>query len=189
MAMKLLVGLGNPGEKYKNTRHNVGFAAIEHLASKQATTPFVDEPKFFAQMTKFEHRGEQILLQKPTTFMNDSGKAVLAAKQFYKLDNSDIWVISDDFEIAFGRVRIRRGGSSGGQNGLGSIIEMIGEDFWRIRIGIGDESIQTVGAHNFVLSKFSNSQEGALTDILTATTDHILEGIEAGIEHVSHNFL
>ncbi len=145
--MKLLVGLGNIGESYDRTRHNVGFWAIDAFAhSIEVHQPLTwkTEKKFFSQIaeTTWQITGtntvEKIYLIKPTTFMNDSGKAVAAVANFYNIPTSDIWVIHDDVDFPVGVLKIREGGSSAGHNGILSIIESLGSDkFWRFRIGVG----------------------------------------------------
>jgi peptidyl-tRNA hydrolase, PTH1 family len=139
--MKLVVGLGNVGAQYANTRHNVGFMVVDALATKQGVS-FRSEPRFFADVCKITVNGHAVLLVKPTTYMNLSGKAVASLVQFYKLDLADCLIVVDDVAIPLGTLRVRAKGSSGGQNGLKSIAEHLGQksEIARLRLGIGQRS-------------------------------------------------
>ena len=134
---KLIVGLGNPGDKYFETKHNVGFMLIDQLAKKQNVT-FTNDKIFQADLASFFFNGEKIYLVKPTTFMNESGKAVHALLAYYGLDIKDLLVIYDDLDMEVGKIRLRAKGSAGGHNGIKSIIQHIGtQTFNRVKIGIG----------------------------------------------------
>ena len=134
---KLLIGLGNPGDKYFETKHNVGFMLIDQLAKKQNVT-FTNDKIFQADLASFFFNGEKIYLVKPTTFMNESGKAVHALLAYYGLDIKDLLVIYDDLDMEVGKIRLRAKGSAGGHNGIKSIIQHIGtQTFNRVKIGIG----------------------------------------------------
>ena len=148
---KLLVGLGNPGDKYFETKHNVGFMFIDQLAKKQNVT-FTHDKIFQADLASFFFNGEKIYLVKPTTFMNESGKAVHALLTYYGLDIEDLLIIYDDLDMEVGKIRLRAKGSAGGHNGIKSIIQHIGtQTFNRVKIGIGRPKN---GVVNHVLSKF-----------------------------------
>ncbi len=153
--MKLIVGLGNPGPKYAGTRHNVGFDVVDLLAARWGVG--MQSEKFHAWFGSGEFGGSQVALLKPTTYMNRSGQAVLAAGKFYKLELPDLLVIVDDHALPLGRLRMRKDGSAGGHNGLQDIVDRVGSDAWcRLRIGIGG----SVGdPKNFVLSRFAESEE------------------------------
>src|SRR3990172_1844689 len=134
--MKLIVGLGNPEEKYFLNRHNLGFMIVEKIAEKKGIV-FRLEPHYnsvFGEMGDWENR---IKLVEPQSFMNSSGEAVKKCKDYWKVDSEDIWVIHDEVDLEFGKVRIVLGGSSAGHKGVQSIIDAIGENFWRIRVGVG----------------------------------------------------
>ncbi len=149
--MKLIVGLGNPGLKYEKNRHNIGFLVLDYLINEFNATKL--SSKFKGELYK---AGEYLFL-KPTTFMNLSGDAVREVKNFYKIDNNDIIVIHDDIDLKPGALRFKKGGSSGGHNGLKSIDSNIGNDYWRVRIGVGrPENKQEVV--NYVLSDFSEDE-------------------------------
>lgn len=150
---KLIVGLGNPGATYHETRHNVGFMLVDQLARKYGLT-FSSDKIFQADVASTFLNGEKIYFVKPTTFMNESGKAVHALLSYYGLETSDLLVIYDDLDMAVGKIRLRQKGSAGGHNGIKSIIKHIGTDvFDRIKIGIGrPKHGQTVVHH--VLATF-----------------------------------
>ena len=150
---KLLVGLGNPGDKYFETKHNVGFMLIDQLAKKQNVT-FTNDKIFQADLASFFFNGEKIYLVKPTTFMNERGKAVHALLAYYGLDIKDLLVIYDDLDMEVGKIRLRAKGSAGGHNGIKSIIQHIGtQTFNRVKIGIGRPK-NGMSVVNHVLSTF-----------------------------------
>ncbi len=156
----LFVGLGNPGSAYEMTRHNIGFRVIDKLVSDldaRDTTKTSFHGKLFRHGTLF--------FLKPTTFMNLSGKSVLAVKQFFKIDISDITVIHDDIDLPFGAVRFKRGGGNGGHNGLRSIDEAIGREYFRVRIGIGKPEHKSQ-VSDFVLHSFSSDEEGDIERLI-----------------------
>ena len=135
--MKLLVGLGNPGNKYAETRHNVGFRFIDLLAKSEGLR-FAAAPRFHAETASWESSAGRILLIKPQTFMNNSGEAVGALARFYQVDEQDIFVVYDDLDLPAGKLRIKKGGGHGGHNGLRSIhAHLPTADYARIKIGIG----------------------------------------------------
>lgn len=134
--MKLIVGLGNPGNKYDHTRHNVGFDAIDELLKKHDLS--MTDAKFRADYTIWHHHGEKVVLVKPYTYMNLSGEAVFPLMTYYGIDPDDIVVIFDDMDLEPGRIRLRESGSSGGHNGIKSLIDMLGDThFKRVKIGVG----------------------------------------------------
>ncbi len=153
--MKLIVGLGNPGERYKLNRHNIGFLAIDYLIDKFNASKI--SSKFKGELFK---SGEYLFL-KPATFMNLSGESVKLVKDFYKIDNDDIIVIHDDIDLKPGALKFKKGGSSGGHNGLKSIDENIGNDYHRIRIGVGrpEDKKEVI---NYVLSDFNEAELNCL---------------------------
>ena len=159
--MKLVVGLGNKGREYENTRHNMGFMLVDrYLQYKNIIDKFKE--KFNAMYIETTINNEKVIFIKPMTYMNNSGIAVRAFVDFYKLNSEDILVISDDLDLDLGKFRLRRNGSSGGHNGLKSIISHLGTDnFKRLRIGISNDKDDVI---NYVLSKFSKKE---LNDIDT----------------------
>ncbi len=150
----LIVGLGNPGKEYENTRHNAGFWCADKLASHFAVS-FSPVRKYLADIAVFKHNSNTHYLLKPITYMNNSGEAVWAFLQDKNIETSQILVIEDDINLPVGRIRLRANGSSGGHNGLKSIISKIGEDFWRLRIGVGqpqDDNSNSDNEHEKLIS-------------------------------------
>ncbi|MGL5051933.1 MAG: aminoacyl-tRNA hydrolase [Fusobacteriaceae bacterium] len=174
--MKLIVGLGNPGTKYEKTRHNIGFEIIDLLAKELRTPPFKD--KFQGSLSEISLNGEKILFLKPQTYMNLSGDSVSAIIKFYKIEKKDILIIFDDMDLPLGKIRFKTSGSAGGHNGIKSIISHIGQDFSRVKCGIGkaisrDENI------DFVLGRFSKEEQLLVDEmskaIILCTKDFIEE--------------
>lgn len=153
----LIVGLGNPGKKYEATRHNAGFKAMDALAEDFGIS--IKRSRFSALCGDGIIDGQHVLLAKPQTFMNLSGQAVLEATSFYKIPAQRVIVLCDDVTLAPGVLRVRASGSSGGQKGLKSIITFIGEDFARIRIGVGDRPNRDYDMADWVLSRFTAEEE------------------------------
>ena len=155
----LIVGLGNVGKDYDDTRHNVGFKIIDNFAHKQDFPGWTENKSRKCAETSHTLGSARVVLCKPTTFMNNSGEAVQAMQQFYKVPNSTTFVIYDEADIDFGQIRMRNGGGSAGHNGVKSLIQHIGEDFDRIRIGVGPKKPAQMDLADFVLQKFSKKQQ------------------------------
>ena len=163
--MLLLVGLGNPGEKYRRHRHNVGFMAIDAIATANGFGPA--RKKFQGEIREGELAGEKVVALKPLTYMNDSGQAVGAAMRFYKMAPADVVVFHDELDLAAAKIKVKLGGGNAGHNGLRSIDEHIGNDFRRVRIGIGHPGDKTrVTGH--VLGDFAKSDSDWLEPLLAA---------------------
>lgn len=177
--MKLIVGLGNPGKTYEHTRHNAGFEAMDAIAS--ITSANIAQKKFKALIDKVNIGKESVLLMKPQTFMNNSGEAVRAAMDFYRLAPGDLLVIYDDLDLPVGKLRLRQRGSAGGHNGIKSIIAHIGtQEFDRIRIGIDkDARIPTV---DWVLGKIRKEDQEAYQA-------SVREAAQAAVFSLQHSFL
>ena len=159
----IVVGLGNPGAKYEKTRHNAGFMAIDYIAERCGTK--IDRAKFQALVAEAVVGNKRVLLMKPETFMNNSGVAIAAAKSFYKITNDNVIVLHDEISFEPGVIRIRRKGSAGGHNGLKSIIERLpGEDFPRIKIGVGKKPTPEYDLADWVLGKMPAECISALSD-------------------------
>lgn len=152
--MKIILAQGNPGEQYEKTRHNVGFLAIDTFAATRGAS-FQPKPKFFADIAETSEKGEKILLVKPTTFYNETGKCARALADFYKVNTADILVIHDELALPFGTLRTREKGSDAGNNGIKSLNAHLGENYFRIRVGTWNELLEKMGPFDFVLSKFS----------------------------------
>ncbi len=168
--MKLVVGLGNPERKYNWTRHNTGFLVLDFYFKLNGLS-WSDKPRLGA----IWGRKDDVIFIKPQDFYNESGRAVQAYKNYYKMDNSDILVICDDFNLEFGEVRYRSSGSAGGNNGLKSIISELGsDDFARIRVGTGNDDLRKkIGDVDFVLSKYTPDEKASLPEILKKATDRL----------------
>ena len=161
--MKVILALGNPGDKYAYTRHNAGFLVIDQLAAGQSAQ-FSNKPKFSADIAELNMSGEKILLVKPTTYYNEVGIAARAILDFYKLTLDDLLIIHDDTALDFGKIRVRKGGRYAGSNGLKSLHAHIGSDFWHIRIGTDNLLRRQIGDVDFVLSKFNADEQKILRD-------------------------
>lgn len=167
--MQLIVGLGNPGEKYQKNRHNIGFLAVEEIARRNGFPPFRD--KFKGLISDGSIGGERVLILKPQTFMNSSGESVEAVAQFYKLTPADITVVYDEIDLVPGKSRIKRGGGTGGHNGLRSIDPRIGPDYRRIRLGVGHPGHKDA-VMPWVLGDFSKSDLVWLEPLLGTLADN-----------------
>lgn len=168
--MKLIIGLGNPGQEYTSTRHNIGFAIVDKLQREFAFPEFEFNKKFNAEISKGAITATEVLLIKPQTFMNLSGTTVRNILDFYKLTAADIVVIHDDIDIAIGTYKIATDSRSAGHNGVQNIIDQLGtQKFVRLRLGVGavttDELSCRLGAHEFVLGKFSPEEQAQLAMI------------------------
>lgn len=176
--MKLIVFLGNPGSRYRNNRHNVGFLAGEHIRISCGMPQLKKDTN--ALSVKTELAGESIMLLFPQTYMNKSGEAVSIAMQFYKIPVEDVIVVHDELELSFGDVRVKKGGGHKGHNGLRSIITQTGSaDFHRIRIGIGRPAEGMVSVADYVLSDFTADERERLEALFRIVYDRILEVITA----------
>lgn len=159
--MTILVGLGNPGEKYQHTRHNVGWMFLDFLAKKLEMPSFSAQKKVFSEISK----NNEFLLVKPQTFMNDSGKAVKAVSQWYAKGDDKLIVIYDDLDIELGKFKIQFGSGPKVHNGLNSIREHLGnEEFWSVRIGVDSrQGDRTMSGNDYVLQSFSPAQKEVLS--------------------------
>ena len=184
--MKLVVGLGNPGRKYENTRHNVGFEVMRYLASRHAAEG--SKKKFEGELQECIIGGERVLLLMPHTFMNLSGRSVRQALDFYKISPDDLLVVCDDFHLPLGQLRLRALGSDGGQNGLADIIRQLGTNkFARLRFGIGPVPENWEKA-DFVLAKFAKDQQKLLESELIRACDAVDKWAEQGITEAMNDF-
>lgn len=162
----LIVGLGNVGKQYDGTRHNIGFAAVDHFAEANDFPAWIEKKDLKAHFTSNTLGGTRVILIKPTTFMNLSGESVQATTTFYKIDPSQIVVVHDELDIPFGQIRTRVGGSAAGHNGIKSITQHMGEQYGRVRVGIGPKAHPEQDSSDFVLARFSKEQEGHMNDLL-----------------------
>jgi PTH1 family peptidyl-tRNA hydrolase len=178
VGLQLVVGLGNPGSKYAGTRHNVGFMALERLAAREGSA-FRNQPRLHGLLAEVGQGERRLRLLMPQTYMNDSGRAIRAALDWFSLSADQLLVVVDDMDLPLGRLRLRQSGSAGGHNGLRSTISHLGtQDFPRLRIGIGapaenpaDRKVRTVG---HVLGRFSSAEQ--------STLDAVLAEVETGLD-------
>lgn len=186
MPMLLLVGLGNPGARYVGNRHNIGFIAVQEIAKRHGIGPW--RRRFQGVACEGPLGGERTLLLLPGTYMNESGRAVAEAVHFYKLSPADVIVFHDEIDLPPGKVRVKVGGGIAGHNGLRSISEHIGNDYRRVRIGVGHPGNKDLVQH-YVLSDFAKSDRGwveALIDILAADAELLAQGKDASFQNKVH---
>jgi len=204
--MKLIVGLGNPGDKYIFTRHNIGFMVVERLVKDklsllQSLKAWKKEEKFSAEVCLPAQTGKSanFIAIKPQTYMNLAGLAVVKIANFYKIDASDIWVIHDDIDLPLGKIRMRKGGASAGHHGIDSIIKNLGtSDFMRFRLGIGRGKLDKPHGegHNlhrhevekFVVSPFRDNEGGDLKKLIKNAVEAVEIALEKGIEKAMNRF-
>ena len=183
-AIRLIVGLGNPGKKYEQTRHNVGFMVVDRLASN-CGAELANHLRWRAHVAKLP--GSGVILMKPQTFMNESGQSVGAALRFYKLEPEQVLVVYDDVSIPFGSLRFRMAGSAGGHNGIKSIIAHLGGDrFPRLKIGIGNDTRNSMTGH--VLGKFSTGEANELENTLATAAEAVQLSLSDGVEAAANAF-
>ena len=195
--MKLIIGLGNPGAEYENTRHNIGFMVVEKLAKEISTTTLLWEEN--KKLSSYIARVGDVLLSKPTTFMNKSGESVKKIVDYYKLSPQDVWVIHDDMDLPLGKIRLRQSGASAGHNGVENIIKHLNTDkFLRFRLGIGrtkdGEDIGKDKEHRhrrviqFVLSKFSFGEAGAMRTLIKHAVDAVRVSLNDGVDKAMNRY-
>jgi PTH1 family peptidyl-tRNA hydrolase len=210
--MKLIIGLGNPGEKYVRTRHNLGFLVLEHFLKDFA--PAIDgewrsEKKFKAEMAQItwqpkEGTAEKVILLKPHTFMNLSGESAKAVSEFYHIAPEDIWVIHDELDLPLGALKIRIGGTSAGHKGIQSIMDHLGtEKFWRFRMGIGmshapsnedGEKVQAIArtkihdVEEYVIGEFSGKELTEVKKLVKHTSDALETALEKDLQTAQNRF-
>lgn len=183
----LIVGLGNPGREYEKTRHNAGFRALDILAKKLECK--VDKAKFQGLYGQVNFKGSKLLLLKPQTFMNLSGRSVLQLSAFFHVPPQNIIVLFDDISLVPGALRIRKDGSAGGHNGIKSIIAELGsQDFPRVKIGVGAKPHPDFDLADWVLSSFSAQEEKALGPALERAADAALAIVEYGVGEASNRY-
>lgn len=183
----MIVGLGNPGEAYARTRHNVGFRTVDLLAQRLDVK--IDRVKCKALTRLVELAGHKVLLVKPQTYMNASGQSVLWASQYYKIPPERILVLSDDISLPVGRIRVRAQGSAGGHNGLKSIIaDLKSQDFPRVKIGVGAKPCPEYDLADWVLSNFTAQEEKALKEAIDHAADAAVEVLRAGVPSAASRF-
>jgi PTH1 family peptidyl-tRNA hydrolase len=185
-SMKLIVGLGTPGDKYKETRHNVGFEVLGRLAKKfGAGTP---RARFQGETVEATIADQKVLLLTPLTYMNASGGSVLAARDFYKIENTELLIICDDFNLPLAKLRLRAKGTAGGQNGLADVIRRLGtEEIPRLRIGVG-APVEGRGATSHVLGRFLKDDQPIIAEALDRATDAAVLWVKFGLEAAMNKY-
>lgn len=210
--MKLIVGLGNPGEKYEGTRHNLGFVAVEHFLKDFAplnATSWLDEKKLKSDIAIVNWQPkvsdpERVILLKPKTFMNNSGMAVQLAASYYKIESTDIWVAYDDLDLPIGSLKIRLGGAAAGHHGVESIMASLNTDkFWRFRMGIGlprgrkvdgdgvehAQSRRTIGkAEDYVLGTFGTQDRNKVREVIKSCSKAFEVALEKDLTAAMNRF-
>jgi PTH1 family peptidyl-tRNA hydrolase len=177
----LLVGLGNVGRQYEGTRHNIGFACIDaFLAAHEELGGWIEKKSLHCYLAKGHIGDTQVVLIKPTTFMNESGQAVAAVSHFYKIPPENVVVIHDELDVPFGQIRLRVGGSSAGHNGIKSVSQSIDEMYGRIRIGIGPKKPAAIDSADFVLQAFNPKEQDNLANLTQEVKVIIEEFIYGG---------
>src|ERR1700730_4115728 len=186
MSMLLIVGLGNPGSGYAGNRHNIGFLVVDALAQRHGIGPW--RRRFQGVSAEGPLAGERVLLLLPGTYMNESGRAVAEAVNFYKLGVPDIVVVHDEIDLAPGKVRVKTGGGSAGHNGLRSISSHIGNDYRRVRIGVGHPGAKEL-VHGYVLNDFAKSERDwveALCGVMADNAGLLARGEDASFQNKVH---
>lgn len=184
--MKLVVGLGNPGKQYEKTKHNIGFMVVDAIADSVPHTPWREKQR--AEVCSITVAGEKVLLVKPQTFMNVSGESVGPLMRYYKIDPSDVYCIYDDMDLPVGKLRIRPNGSSGGHNGIKSLISHLGtENFPRFRVGIG-RPLPQWSVIDHVLAPFSEESQEKVQKGIKDTVKAVLGTLEVGIDKGMNQF-
>ncbi|MFA6520775.1 MAG: aminoacyl-tRNA hydrolase [Candidatus Gracilibacteria bacterium] len=190
--MKIIVGLGNPGDQYEKTRHNVGFMCVNALRGVFGFDDWKLNKKFNAEIAEGTYENEKIVLVKPQTFMNASGEAVSKVVNFYNVPHADLWVIYDDVDIPLGKIRIRADGTPGSHNGIKSVVELLGfQDFPRIRIGIesrGETASKEQEIASFVLHSFLKEEESLAKEAVENAAAALVLAIKNGLQAAQYRF-
>jgi PTH1 family peptidyl-tRNA hydrolase len=176
----LIIGLGNPEKKYAGTRHNVGFAVLDEFAKQNNFPDWIIKKDLKGHLASHTLGENRVVLFKPTTYMNNSGEAAQVVQHFYRVYNQNTLAVYDELAIPFGQLRTRLGGSDAGHNGVKSLTQHIGDDYGRLRVGIGNEIADKADAADFVLDKFSREEQGKLPEIIKEACVLITEYIFSG---------
>ncbi len=187
--MKLIIGLGNPGAKYKDTWHNLGFIAIDQLQKNNQFPAFKLSEKFKAELSEGALGDEKVILAKPQTFMNESGQAVQTLTRFYKIKPEDILVVHDELDLPMGKIRLSQNASAAGHNGIKSLETMLGsKQFIRFRIGIKPSVDTKISATDYVLQKISKDSKVLTNQALGQAEQAILVTINRGLDQAMNQF-
>ncbi len=184
----LIVGLGNPGKEYQNTRHNFGFMVLDAWAKKQGAS-FSDTKKFKSQIAEIKNGADRLVCVKPQTFMNLSGEAVRLVADFYKIGVGEIFAIYDDLDLPLGKTRITRNGSAGGHNGIKSLISCLGTpDFARLKLGIGRPKHAAQSAADYVLQSFTKEEISLRDEIIAKAVETLDVVIQDGLQEAMNRY-
>lgn len=184
--MLILAGLGNPGGTYSGNRHNIGFMAVDAIARRHSAGPW--RARFQGLATETTVAGEKLLLLKPMTYMNESGRAIGEAMRFFKLQPADVIVLHDELDLAASKLRMKTGGGNAGHNGLRSTTACIGNDYRRIRLGIGHPGDKAL-VHAYVLNDFAKTERDWVEDLCMAVADNadlVVKGDDSGFQNKVH---
>ncbi len=202
--MKLIVGLGNPGEKYESTRHNIGFMVVDHFLKdieSVSKSNWTQDKKLKSHIYLFDYQPkkgkmEKVILAKPLTYMNNSGMAVTLIANYYKISPIDIWIVHDELDLPLGFMKIRQGGGTAGHHGLDSILASLGTDkFWRFRMGIGNSKskiknqiLKIRHMEDFVLGGFVRGEKGEVKHMVKKGSKALAAALEKRIESAQNQF-
>jgi len=182
MSIAVIAGLGNPGLKYRNTRHNIGFDVVDRLALKCGAS-WRAEARFEAEVAMIETDQRKLLLVKPHTYMNDSGRALGAVLRYYKFEVGSLIVVYDDITLDLARPKLSVNGSAGGHNGITDLLEKIGVGFVRYRIGVGAKPLKEMDLADYVLSPFKPAERKILSERMPEYLDHLRLIVDKGVEN------
>jgi peptidyl-tRNA hydrolase, PTH1 family len=186
----LIVGLGNIGKEYEDTRHNIGFSAIDRFAKDHEFSPWVNKKDLKCHLATTQLGEARVIAIKPTTLMNLSGEAVQAVAHFYKIAPDTIVAVHDELDIPFGQIRSRIGGGSAGHNGIKSITQHVGEQYGRVRIGIGPKLHEKQDSADFVLAPFSSQEQEQLKNLTKEVSAILSEYVYGGeLPHETRSFI
>jgi peptidyl-tRNA hydrolase, PTH1 family len=186
----LIVGLGNPGKDYAGTRHNIGFAAVDRFVADHDFPGWIEKKDLKCYFTQSQMGDTKVIVIKPATFMNLSGEAVQAVVHFYKINPEHTVAVHDELDIPFGQIRTRLGGGSAGHNGVKSITQHLGEQYGRIRIGIGPKLHEQQDSADFVLGRFTEEQEPQIKNLTREVSAVLSEFVYGGqLSHETRNFI
>lgn len=184
LPLKLIVGLGNPGQQYARTRHNAGWWWVDELAGRNRGS-WRAESREHRELARIQLEGSDVWLLKPTSYMNNSGGPLAAAASFYRITPPEILVVHDEIDLPPGIVRLKSGGGHGGHNGLRDVIAHIGPEFWRLRLGVGHPGSKDLVIDS-VLDRPTQSEQGAIEDAMTRSLDIIPDLLRSGAEKAMH---
>jgi len=187
----LIVGLGNPGKEYELTRHNIGFLCVDEFVLKsEEMSQWIEKKDLKCLISSGQLGDSRVHIIKPSTYMNNSGQSVELVARFYNIHPDNVIVVHDELDIDFGQIRVRKGGTSAGHNGIKSISKAIGQDYYRIRIGIGPKVPVNIDSQDFVLGRFTSKEKAQLVNLKKEVVSIISEHIFGGnLEHETRTFL